>query len=62
MPHKMSRAGELRYWIEAVLANDENSTDDELIAYLVKEAPMSEQAARNLVSMRGDYLREDRGR
>ena len=50
-------AVELRRWYEAVLANDENATDEEMVAYFVKEGPMSEQAARNLVSMRMDYLR-----
>ena len=45
-----------RRWWEAVLANDENSTDEQIVAYFQVEGPMSEQAARNLVSMRQDYL------
>ena len=51
---------QLRKWIDAVLANDENSTDEELVAYFMKEVPMSEQAARNLVATRADYLRGER--
>jgi len=46
-------------WVAAVLANDENSTDEELVAYLMKEAPMSKQRAMDMVAVRDLYLRGD---
>ena len=44
-----------RQWIDAVLANDETSTDEELVHDLMREAPMSEALARQLVATRTDY-------
>ena len=60
MSQQTQTAFQMRQWIDAVLANDEASTDEELVAYFMQEAPMSEQAARNLVATRADYLRGER--
>ena len=46
---------EFRRWYEAVLANDENSTDAEMVAYFVAEGGMSQATAEMLVRTRGDY-------
>lgn len=43
-------------WIEAVLANDENSSDAELVAYFMKEGGMTSSEATYWVSKRNDYL------
>lgn len=42
-------------WIEGVLSNDENSTDDELLAYF-QDNGLSAQQARDVVSHRDTYL------
>lgn len=44
------------YWIEAVLTNDENATDEELVKYFIKEGSMSEAEAKEWVAKRSEYL------
>ena len=44
------------YWIKSVLSNDEDSSDEELVAYFMKEGPMSEEEARQWVAKRKFYL------
>lgn len=53
--NKMTFTKEAKY-IAAVLANDEVSTDQELISLFVKEMKMSEKEAKYWVSKRNDYL------
>lgn len=47
-------------WIKATLANDENSTDEELVQYfsagLFPEYPMAEAIARQWVSRRAEFM------
>lgn len=43
-------------WIEAVLANDEDSTDEELVEHFVGEGGMPESEAREWVNRRDEYL------
>ena len=54
-------ASDYRRWYEAVLANDEGSTDAELVLYFMREGGMSQPTAELLVTTRGDYLRGERG-
>lgn len=42
-------------WIEGVLANDEQSTDDELVAYFEKNG-LTAQQAKDVVGYRDTYL------
>jgi hypothetical protein len=48
---------EQRRWVEAVLANDESSSDGELVRYFVDNG-LSATVARKWVRKRGRYLRE----
>lgn len=43
-------------WIKATLANDENSSDEELISYFMKEGGLSREEAQKWVSQRTKYL------
>ena len=43
-------------WIEAVLSNDENSTDEAMVKYFMVEGGLSERTARRWVARRGEYL------
>ena len=45
-------------WISAVLQNDENSTDQELRTYFMKEGKMSLKEADFYVKQRDDALKE----
>jgi len=49
---------ELLMWIEAVLSNDEVSTDEELIELFVTEGGMSLMDATLWVEQRGDYVKD----
>ena len=44
-------------WIEQVLSNDENSTDEELIAYF-QQNDLTNQQAQDVVSHRDAYLND----
>jgi len=44
-------------WIEQVLSNDENSTDEELVAYFQQNG-LTAQQAQDVVSHRGAYLND----
>jgi hypothetical protein len=48
---------EQRRWIVAVLANDEASTDEELVAHFMAEGGLNEKMARYWVGKRGAALR-----
>ena len=43
-------------WIKSVLSNDEYSSDEELVAYLMQEGNMTEVEAKTWVSKRNFYL------
>lgn len=43
-------------WVKATLSNDDNSTNDELVAYFTEEGRMSKEEAELWVSRRGFYL------
>lgn len=45
-------------WIQAVLVNDENSTDEELKEYFMTEGNMSKEEAKHYVKQRDDALRK----
>lgn len=45
------------HWIEGVLSNDENSTDEELVAYFQSNG-LELQQARDVVSHRDTYLND----
>lgn len=45
-------------WLEAVLSNDETSTDDELVGYFITEGKLSLRDAQAWVAKRDTYLRE----
>ena len=42
--------------IKATLSNDEKSTDEELIAYFMKEGGLSREVAASWVAKRSEYL------
>ncbi|GAB3513153.1 hypothetical protein [Pseudoxanthomonas daejeonensis] len=44
-------------WIEGVLSNDENSTDEELLAYFQQNG-LSAQQATDVVAHRDTYLND----
>lgn len=44
------------YWIKSVLSNDENSTDEELIQWFIKEGKLTEKQAKEWVAKREYYL------
>jgi hypothetical protein len=48
--------GEQLYWVKAVLCNDENSDDSEMLVYFVESGLTKEQAAA-AIAVRGDFLR-----
>lgn len=43
--------------IEASLANDEESSDKELLDYFVKEVGVDEKTAKKFIKKRDEYLR-----
>jgi hypothetical protein len=45
-----------KHWIQAVLSNDEYSSDEELIAHFMNEGNMTEREAKKWVSKRKFYL------
>ena len=45
-------------WIKSTLANDENSSDEELLEYSVKECGLSRDEAAQWVALRPQYLTE----
>lgn len=47
---------EISRWVAATLANDESSTDAELIEYFIENG-LNEKAAREFVSKRGEFLK-----
>ena len=47
-----------KYWIKAVLANDENASDQEILEYFVKEGGLTSKEAAKWVALRDRYLRE----
>jgi hypothetical protein len=46
----------LKRWIEAVLSNDEVSSDEELIEHFMAEGKLSEKDVKYCVSKRMSYL------
>jgi hypothetical protein len=44
------------HWIEAVLTNDETASNEELVAYFMREGNFTREEAALLVSKRGEYL------
>ena len=44
-------------WIESVLSNDEESTDDELVAYF-QDNGLTAQQAQDVVAHRATYLND----
>jgi hypothetical protein len=44
------------HWIKASLCNDETATDEELVAYLSKEGPLTQAEAQAWVDRRIYYL------
>ena len=42
-------------WIKSTLANDENSSDEEIVTFFMEEGQMSEEEARAWVSKRTFY-------
>ena len=51
----MEKTEEELLWIEAVLSNDENSTDEELLAHFIANG-LSEENAKIWISKRDCYL------
>jgi hypothetical protein len=47
---------ELTTWITAELTNNEVATDEELVAYFMREGGLSEEEAREWVRKRSEYL------
>ncbi len=45
------------HWIQAVLSNDEYSSDEEIVTYFIQEGGLAEQEARAWVQKRGFYLK-----
>ena len=52
----MTKAEQTKRWIKATLANDEVSTNEEMVAYFVENG-LSQKVAESWVALRGDYLR-----
>ena len=44
------------HWVEAVLTNDETASNEELVAYFMREGNFTKEEAELLVSKRGEYL------
>jgi hypothetical protein len=42
-------------WIKSTLANDEYSSDEEMVAYFMQEGSITEEEARNWVAKRNFY-------
>jgi len=47
-----------KLWIKQCLANDEVSSDDELLEHFVKEGGLSREDAGGWVALRAEYLRD----
>lgn len=45
-----------RKWVDAVLANDEVSSDEELVQYFMVEGTMTEANARAAVALRSEKM------
>ena len=45
-------------WIKQCLANDENSSDEEMLEYFVKECGLSREDAARWLALRPQYMRE----
>ena len=45
-------------WIKQILANDEVSTNEELLEHFVKEGGLSQKEAARWVALRPEYLRD----
>jgi hypothetical protein len=44
------------HWVAAVLTNDETASNEELVAYFMREGNFTKEEAELLVSKRGEYL------
>jgi hypothetical protein len=44
------------HWVEAVLTNDETASNEELVAYFMREGNFTKEEAELLVSKRGEYV------
>jgi hypothetical protein len=44
------------HWVAAVLTNDETASNEELVAYFMREGKFTKEEAEVLVSKRGEYL------
>jgi hypothetical protein len=44
------------HWVEAVLTNDETASNEELVAYFMREGNFTKEEAALLVSKRGEYV------
>ena len=47
-----------KFWIKQTLANDENSSNEEMLEYFVKEGGLSQDEATRWVALRPEYLRD----
>jgi hypothetical protein len=47
-----------KFWIKQCLANDEASSDEELLEHFVKEGGLSRDEAARWVALRPEYLRD----
>ena len=47
-----------KIWIKQILANDENSSDAELLEHFMKEGGLSREEAARWVALRPEYLRD----
>ena len=45
-----------KFWIKQCLANDENSSNEELLEYFVEEGGLSQDVAAQWVALRPNYL------
>jgi hypothetical protein len=47
-----------KFWIKGTLANDECSTNEELLEYFMKEGPLSYEEAAQWLALRSRYMLE----
>src|SRR5687768_12843181 len=47
-----------KFWIKQILANDEASSDEELLEHFVKEGGLSRDEATRWLALRPQYMRE----
>lgn len=47
--------GDMYFWLSSSLANDENTSDEEMIEHFQKEGGLTERQARGAVAKRKDF-------